>query len=407
MPDSDILQRDTLNAFCRHTHVAHDGAVSDASPLPLAGLTFGLKDIYDIAGYKTGFGSPDWLATHEPADVSSWVADILFAAGATMVGKTHTEEMAFSLTGENAHYGTPVNPAAPDRVPGGSSSGSASAVAGGLVDFAIGSDTGGSVRGPASFCGIFGIRPTHGRIPMDGACPLAPSFDTCGWFARDATTLARVGAVLFGDAPLDGTGAPVAAAPGRLLLARDAFALAMPAAAAALGPAVALIEERLGPLTPVTVSAEGLRAWYEVFRVLQFNEIHETHGAWVRRVNPRFGPQIRPRFEAVARSEPAEVARMMAARIDIRQRLDALLQDNAILVLPTMPDIAPLLHTPPAETVAFRERALGLLCIAGLGGLPQVSLPLATLNGCPLGISLIASRGNDELLLETARRLTT
>src|SRR6187401_2279204 len=181
-----ILNQDTLGAFCRHTHVALAGAAQG----PLAGLTFGLKDIYDIAGHKTGFGSPDWLGTHEVASRTASVATRLLGAGATMVGKTHTEEMAFSLTGKNAHYGTPLNPAAPGRIPGGSSSGSASAVAGHLVDFAIGSDTGGSVRAPASFCGIYGIRPTHGRIALDGVCPLAPMFDTCGWFARDPEMLA-------------------------------------------------------------------------------------------------------------------------------------------------------------------------------------------------------------------------
>jgi amidase len=362
----------------------------------LLGLTFGLKDLYDVACHRTGFGSPDWLATHEAATNTASVALRLLGAGATMVGKTHTEEMAFSLTGENAHYGTPVNPAAPGRVPGGSSSGSASAVAGHLVDFAIGSDTGGSVRAPASFCGLYGIRPTHGRIAMDGACPLAPGFDTCGWFARDADLFARVGEVLLGGR---------AATPGRLLMAEDAFAFAMPEAAAALEPAVRRITTRLGPAQGVTVAQEGLRAWFDVFRVLQFSEIHEAHREWIERVHPRFGPQIKPRFDAVAKSDPAEVARMRVVRADIRARLDALLADNAVLMLPTMPDIAPLLQTPPDATVAFREQSLGLLCIAGLGGLPQVSLPFATLNGCPLGISLIAARGNDEMLLDIARQL--
>jgi len=391
MNDS-ILDRDTLGAFCRHTHVA----LSGASDGPLFGLTFGLKDLYDVAGHRTGFGSPDWLRSHEPATRTTSVALKLLDAGAVMIGRTHTEEMAFSLTGENAHYGTPVNPAAPGRVPGGSSSGSASAVAGRLVDFAIGSDTGGSVRAPASFCGIYGIRPTHGRITMDGACPLAPGFDTCGWFARDGSLLARVGQVLLGGA---------AASPGTLLRAEDAFAFSMPDAAEALRPAVQRIAHRLGSPQPVTVATEGLRKWFEVFRVLQFSEIHEAHREWIARANPTFGPQIKPRFDAVAKSDPVEVARMRVVRADIQGRLDALLADNAVLMLPTMPDIAPLLNSPPDATVAFREQSLGLLCIAGLGGLPQVNLPFATLNGCPLGISLIAGRGNDEMLLELARQL--
>ena len=391
-----ILDHDALNAFCRHAHVALAGADSG----PLAGLTFGLKDLYDVAGHRTGFGSPDWLATHEPATATASVATRLLAVGATMVGKTHTEEMAFSLTGENAHYGTPRNVAAPGRVPGGSSSGSAAAVAGRLVDFAIGSDTGGSVRGPASFCGIYGIRPTYGRIPLDGACPLAPMFDTCGWFARDAALLARVGAVLFSrDAEYQ------VARPGRVLVATDAFASTMPHVAQALHPAVERVTSLLGTAEPVTLSYEGLNAWFEVFRVLQFGDIWATLRDWITRVRPTFGPQIAPRFAAVATSNADEIARRTVARDDIRARLDALLVDNAVLLLPTMPDIAPFCGLPGDQTVAFRERSLALLCTAGLGGLPQVSLPMASLHGCPLGLSLIAARGNDEMLLDIARRV--
>ena len=387
-----IFERDPLGAFCRHTHVEMQGASSG----PLAGLTFGLKDIFDVAGHKTGFGSPDWLRTHDAAKKHSVVTQRLLGAGASLAGKTHTEEMAFSLTGENAHYGTPVNVNAPGRVPGGSSSGSAAAVAGGLVDFAIGSDTGGSVRGPASFCGIYGIRPTHGRISLEGVCALAPGFDTCGWFARDAALLARVGAVLLGGK---------AAAPGRVLLAQDAFALAMPEAAQALQPALARAAKVLGKPAPVTVSTEGLSEWFTVFRILQFAEIWEQHRDWVMREQPQFGPGIRQRFEAVAKSDAAEAALMTPRREAIADRLDKLLANNAILLLPTVPDIAPLKNCSPDQTTAFRERAMGMLCISGIGRLPQVSLPLASLNGCPLGLSMVAARGNDEMLLAVAEKI--
>ncbi len=387
-----ILDHDDLGAFCRHTHVAVAGAPDGA----LAGLSFGLKDIFDVAGHRTGFGNPDWLSTHPPAAHHASVLTRLLAAGATMVGKTHTEEMAFSLTGENAHYGTPINPAARDRVPGGSSSGSASAVAGGLVDFAIGSDTGGSVRAPASFCGIYGIRPTHGRIALDGVCPLAPVFDTCGWFARDAELLSRIGDVLLGGR---------AAAPGRLLIAQDAFAHAFPDAAAALEPAVARVAALLGAPMSVTVADEGLSSWLDVFRVLQYDDIWRAHGEWVTHVHPTFGPQIAARFDAVAKTDAAEVAEMQARRTSIERHLHTLLADNAVLLMPTVPDIAPPLRAPANETVAIRTQALGLLCVAGLGGLPQLNLPFSSRNGCPLGLSLVAAPGNDEMLLQIAREL--
>ena len=239
---NEIVANDKLGAFCRHTHVEMAGAASG----PLAGLTFALKDIYDIAGHKTGFGCPDWLKSHEAAARTASSTQRLLDAGAKLVGKTHTEEMAWSLTGENAHYGTPINVNAPGRVPGGSSSGSAAVVGAGVVDFSIGSDTGGSVRLPASYCGILGMRPTHDRIPLDGVYPLAPSLDTCGWFARDAAVFERVGRVLLrDDAP-----APTA---GRLLLAQDAFAFADPASAAALKPALDRVAALLGKPEAVTV----------------------------------------------------------------------------------------------------------------------------------------------------------
>ena len=222
---NEIVANDKLGAFCRHTHIEVKGAASG----PLAGLTCAVKDIYDIAGGKTGFGCPDWLRTHGPAARTAPAVQLLLDAGAHVVGKAHTEEMAWSLTGENAHYGTPVNVNAPGRVPGGSSSGSAAAVAAGLVDFAIGSDTGGSVRLPASYCGILGLRPTHGRISLENVCPLAESYDTCGWFARDAAIFERVGRVLLRDA------AP-ARTPRRLLLAEDACSYADKGAMEALEP---------------------------------------------------------------------------------------------------------------------------------------------------------------------------
>ena len=184
----------------------------------LDGLTFAVKDLIDVAGTATGGGNPDWLASHAAAAARRRWSTAALAAGARLVGKTVTDELAFSLEGENAHYGTPVNPACPERLPGGSSSGSAVAVAAGLVDFALGTDTGGSVRVPASFTGVFGFRPTHGRVSTQGVVEFAPSYDTVGWFARTADVLNLVGETL-----LDGTpDVPLR----RLVLVRDAFAMA-------------------------------------------------------------------------------------------------------------------------------------------------------------------------------------
>jgi amidase len=390
----NILDRDTVGAFCRHTHVEMTGAATG----PLAGLAFGAKDIYDIAGHKTGFGSPDWLRTHGAATRTAPAVQRLLDAGARLVGKTHTDEMTYSLNGENPHYGTPVNINAPGRIPGGSSSGSAAAVAAGLVDFALGSDTGGSVRAPASFCGIFGMRPTHGRIPLEGACPLAASFDTVGWFAREPALLERVGRVLLGEL------AP-APRPAKALIADDAFGIAGEDVAGALLPAVDAVEAVLGKIEPIAVSEEGLRSWFEEFRVLQGAEIWAQHRAWIESAKPQFGPGVRERFEWTATIKSQDVVAAKARRETIALHMENLLAGDAVLVLPTVPGIAPLKNSPSAALDDFRGRAMSLLCIAGLARLPQVSLPMATLDGCPLGLSLIAARGNDLLLLALAGRI--
>ncbi|WP_246696776.1 amidase [Methylobacterium planeticum] len=383
---------DTVGAFCPHGLVARRNRETG----PLAGLGFGLKDLFDLAGVPTGAGSPDWLATHPVPATSAPVVETLLAAGARLVGKTQTDEIAWSLNGENAHYGTPRNVAAPGRIPGGSSSGSAAATAAGLVDFAIGTDTGGSVRLPASYCGLYGLRPSHGRISLAGAVPLAPSYDTAGWFARDAAILARVGRVLLGETPPQPR-------PRRLLIARDLFERAGPAVTEALDEALGHLRAQFATVEAVTVAGEAAGAWRNAFRLIQSHEAWAAHGAWIARVQPRFGPGVRERFEAASRLDAGEVAAATALRRTIAAELRALLGEDAVLALPSAPGIAPHLATPEAELDGFRARALELLCPAGHAGLPQVSLPRARLDGCPLGLSLIAGPGRDETLLDLAR----
>src|SRR5215470_9626629 len=379
---NEIVVNDRLGAFCHHTHVEMNGA----SHGPLLGLTFAVKDIYDIAGHRTGFGSPDWLRTHGPVARTAPVVQRLLDAGARLVGKTHTDELTWSLTGENAHYGAPVNMNAPGHITGGSSSGSASAA------------TAGSVRVPASFCGILGMRPTHGRIPLDGVCPLAPSLDTCGWFARDAGIFERVGrALLCDDAP--------APRPERLLIAQDALEVTGGTIAQQLRPALDKVAALVGIPEPVTVGDEPLSQWMDYFRFLQGAEAWVCHGEWIMREKPALGPGVKERFAWAPTVGAQDITRARARREEIARRVAQMLGGRTVLALPSTPGIAPLRNSPPKVLDDFRARALPLLCIAGLARLPQVSLPLAQLDGCPLGLSLIAARGNDTLLLELAGKL--
>ena len=385
---------DHLNAFCKDTGAYLEGTAEG----PLTGLTFAAKDIFDIAGHVTGCGNPDWERTHGAAETTAWAVQVLVDAGATMVGKTITDELTRGILGENAHYGTPVNPRAPDHVPGGSSSGSASAVAGGLVDFALGSDTGGSVRVPASFCGLYGIRPTHGRIPLDGMLLQAPSYDTIGWFARDAETFARVGAVLLRSEI-------VKARPRRLVIGEDAFEVADRPVADALRPSVDTVAGLIGDSTTTRLSEEGLAVWLHQQRVLQGREAWETAGDWIDRVNPRFGFDVAEGYAAGKVLTDTEVKAARPVRNAVIARMDSLLEGGAVVCLPTTPTVAPL----KGERVS-RRRALGaryslLNGIAGTTGGPQISLPVAEVDGLPVGLSLIGNRGDDETLIAFAREV--
>ena len=382
-----------LGAFCDWAEVRLPGRASG----PLAGLRFAVKDLYDVEGHVTGCGNPDWLATHGPAASTAPAVERLVEAGATMIGKTITDELAFSLFGENFHYGTPVNARAPDRVPGGSSSGSAAAVAGGLVDFAVGSDTGGSVRVPAGFCGILGIRPTHGRISLEGCMPLAPSLDTVGWFANDPELLERVGRVLI-DEP---TGSK---RPGGLLIAEDAFDLLEPSSRDPVSRALEDLKRTLGAPEPVALAAD-LEDWRPAFLAVNGPEIWGAHGDWITKTKPRFGPLIQGRFEVVSQATAEQAAQGRETRARAAAKMAELLDGDKVLILPTTPGPAPFLKTPPEDVESFRQRILGLTCVAGLARLPQVNLPLAAAEGAPVGISILAASGGDMMLLGLGREI--
>ncbi|MDQ2804680.1 MAG: amidase family protein, partial [Pseudomonadota bacterium] len=250
----------------------------------LSGVSFAVKDVFDVAGSVTTYGNPDWARSHPPAAATAPVVVALLQAGARLVGKTKTVELAYGLTGENVWHGTPRNPRAPDCFPGGSSAGSAAAVAAGLVDVALGSDTAGSVRIPASYCGLFGIRPTYGALSLAGVCQLAPSLDTAGWFARTAALLAEIGEVL-----LPGERAELA---GSLLRVEDAWVNAQPEVAEALRPALERLEQIVGRTTGVRLLPEGVDSVYDHLRVVQAEEVWATLGTWVEATRPRFGPGV-------------------------------------------------------------------------------------------------------------------
>ena len=370
--------------------------VPGAAEGPLAGLTFAAKDVFDIAGQVAGNGHPDWRRTHAAAETTAPAVKAMLEAGATLVGVTVADELCYSLTGENQHYGMPTNPRTADRLPGGSSSGSACAVAGGLTDLALGTDCGGSVRVPASFCGIFGFRPTHGRVSLDGVPPFAPSFDTAGWFAADGARLEDVGRVLL-DSPSP------AGQPRRLLVATDLWREVDAEVRQALAPALESIERALDvEAREVTLAPRGIEHWAETFRILQAVQIWTHLGPWVREIRPNCAPGVARRLEWAATVNEDDRA---TARVEIVERLEECLTDDAILCIPTA-GLSPLRDASQKELESFRASTLRLTCSAGLAGLPQIQLPLGTVHDCPVGLSLIARRSRDEWLLALGREIS-
>jgi amidase len=383
---------DPLNAFVAGPRCRIAGAPGGT----LAGLGFAVKDLIDIAGWPTGGGNPDWPAYAGMPTRHAGVVEALLAAGADVVGKTITDEVSLGILGENAHDGTPANPAAPDRVPGGSSSGSAAAVAGGACDFALGTDTGGSVRVPASFCGLYGIRPTLGRVDFSGICVQSPSSDTCGWLARDAEVFARVGEVLLGERVPAGL-------PGTLLVAVDAFGQADEALVAALAPMVGRLAALIGVRRDETLAPSGLSGWLRAQRVLQQSEAYATFAPWLERHNPRLAFGVARGLMAGAAWSEAERSYAMITRREVTARLAHLLPAGTIMCLPTTPFPAPRRGLPISALAVPRERISVLTCAAGHAGVPQVSLPGAVVDGAPVGLSIIGGRGTDGVLLAVAK----
>jgi amidase len=371
----------------------------------LSGTRFAVKDLFDVAGTPTGAGNPDWLDEAPVARGHAPAVSALLTAGADLWGKTVTDELAFSLSGTNVHYGMPTNPAAAGRIPGGSSSGSVSAVAGRVVDLALGTDTGGSIRVPASYCGVFGLRPTHGRIDMTGVVPLARSFDTVGLLATDGSRLAAGWRALCAGAA---SMRPAATQRSlhRLVLAADLFELADDGCADALNTAVRAFALALDlEVVTARLAPPGeLPRWLAAFRSRQMIEAWEAHGEWIRRRQPDFGPGVAERFAMAAATDPKEGAAARSVPGEVRLALDRVLGSDGVLVQPAASGPAPLVTITPEAKQDLRMRTLLLTAPAGLAGAPVAVMPLARANKSPLGVAFVGSPGDDDALVDLAAR---
>lgn len=375
---------------------------SEHQQKPLHNLKLAVKDLFHMKGLPTAAGNPDWLATHALPNETNSTVRVLLDAGAEFKGKTITDELAYSLHGQNKHYDVLINPAAPAHIPGGSSSGSAVAVSGYLADIGLGTDTGGSIRVPASYQGLWGLRTTHGLVPCDNMVPLAPSFDTIGWMTRDLDTLIAVSNEVIvhkqqtiQNKSLDDT--------------HFGIATALFSSVAHSKSCLAWLEEleNVSPCKTLSNSELDLAELQTAatFRTLQGREIWEQHGDWITVHQPDIDDDIMLRLNWCSTITQDEALQAKEQQDVVVKHLNGLFSTIDVLVIPTTPGIAPRCDADDATLANDRNSLLALTAIAGLAGLPQLHMPLFTLHNAPCGLSLVGKKGSDLALLSLAKAI--
>lgn len=392
------------------------------APHPLTGFSFAVSDIFDVDGYVTGFGNPDWARTHKAASQTSPVVSALVEGGSTCVGKTVVDEMAFSISGENKHYDTPTNPAAPARVPGGSSSGAAVAVAANFVEFALGIDVVGDVRIPAGFCGVLGFRPSHGAVSHTGIISVASSLDAVGWFAKDPKILGLVGHVLL-QLPFG-----VQRNPRSVIIADDCFELLKTPVSRITESVITSTEKLLGKqvLKHVNlgeyinskvpslktlqsnkangeVKPSSLKSLAYAMQLLWRHEFKNNHGEWIKSEKPILDTVVTARMHDSPDMTNTEIENIQSVRNELKSALNALLKDDAILVLPSVLHPPPKLGAKEISSEDYLIRTFSLMSLASMSGCCQVTIPMGLQDKSPVSVSFIARHGGDRFLLDTTK----
>lgn len=411
--ESPAIQERRLSAALQwqQQHL-HNIPAGETQPDPiLKGQRLAVKDLFHMAGLPTSAGNPDWLNSHQQPTTTAPVISQLLRAGAGFVGKTQTDELAYSLNGQNTHFGTPVNPTAPQRLPGGSSSGSATAVSLNLADIGLGTDTGGSIRVPASYQGLFGLRPTHDGIPCENMVALASPFDTIGWMTRDLKLMGDVTQVLL---PQAASARPFS----ETLLSKQALSNTVPKLT--LLNALCVKSEQHSHITEFLagknhnqqISLEennaldpfALQAG-DSFRILQGQAIWQEHGHWLSEQPRHIADDILTRFKWCETISTTQIAMAKEQQQQVIAAVNQALSQADALILPTTPGRSPLLNSSGDTLAEYRNTLLNLTALAGLAGLPQLHLPLFRIDNSPCGLSLLGKAGSELQLIQIAEQL--
>ena len=387
---STVAPYDPLQAFVRDNHIAMRGLKGGR----LSDYVFAAKDVFKVKGSTWGNGHPDWLRYSEPDEFTASAITKLLDQGSDLVGKTICDELCYSISGENWHYGSPLNPNDTRRLTGGSSSGSCAATAGGLVDFAIGSDCLGSVRVPASYNGIIGLRPSYERIKNDGEAPYCESMDVLGFVASEKKVFQDVASVLLDKDPEETKFK-------KLYIVDDAFAAVDKEVKEPFDGIIDEMSDKLGNVEHITLADEGLDYWVkEVFQIVQGYEIWESYGGFINKYRPRLSPGPKDRLEKAATISRERYLKAKKKKEEFRKRVESLLSDGAIMITPTASSIAPLKSASLEEIDRLRTQSSNLLCISPLAEIPQLTLPLLEQEEIPLGVTLMSAKNTDRALID-------
>tara|TARA_B110000240_G_scaffold130382_1_gene144761 strand:- start:682 stop:1818 length:1137 start_codon:yes stop_codon:yes gene_type:complete len=356
----------------------------------LKNLKFVLKDMCDVKNIKTSCGNPDFYKACEPAKKHAEFLSNILSEGAILEGITICDEFFYSVIGENSHYGTPKNLNAPNCVPGGSSSGSAAALTTDLFDFSIGSDTGGSVRVPASFCGLLGIRPTHGRINANGVYPMAPSFDTIGWFSNNIKTFQKIGEVLLDKNENENITF------NQFVIAEDLLELVDTDIKNQFN---SYYKELHPNIKHIRLSKFSKSEIADNFRILQAGEIKEHVIPWIEKNKPKISLEINSRIEMASEILPLEIDAAKTFRQEIISEINNSLPEGDIAIFPTTPFSAPKCGQSDQDLGSDRKKIMEMTSIAGMTSRPQISIPKFKGKTGPVGISILGWQYSDEILL--------
>lgn len=371
-----------------------DADVGHAAIGPLSGLRLAVKDLFDVAGYPTAAGNATVLAASGIKISTAPLVQTLLDAGACFVGKTNTDELAYSLIGGNIHFGMPINPRDPNLIPGGSSSGSAVAVAAGLADIGLGTDTSGSIRLPAAVNGLIGWRPTQGSLDNRALRPLAPRFDVPGFMTRSLEPMAAV---------MSAVGMPAAnERPASILVAEDILEIIDEAIADEM---IASLRSAAIPVCRIKAIAScSLADLALAFTTILQKEAWESNKTLFERSPEAIAPDIAARLLSGSRLDDEEVREARGIAKLFSGEIDRLLCENVVVALPTLTISPPTRDAPPESFAAFRSACIKLLCLSGLSGCPQLAFPIANCAGS-VSLSLLGARGADRMLVNVAGRL--